>query len=37
MKSWIIKGVFMIDIFVPDIYAQSIYRIDYEKLMKKGI
>ena len=27
----------MIDIFVPDVYAQSIYRIDYEKLMKKGI
>lgn len=27
----------MIDKFVPDIYAQSIYRIDYEKLIKKGI
>ena len=27
----------MIEKFVPDIYAQSIYRIDYEKLVKKGI
>lgn len=27
----------MIDRFVPDVYAQSIYRIDYEKLKKKGI
>ncbi len=27
----------MIDRFVPDVYAQSIYRIDYEKLIKKGI
>lgn len=27
----------MIDRFVPDVYAQSIYRIDYDKLIKKGI
>ena len=25
------------DIFVPDIYAQSIYTIDYKKLKKRGI
>jgi len=27
----------MIDKFVPDMYAQSIYRIDYEKLVNIGI
>ena len=27
----------MIEKFVPDIYSQSIYRIDYEKLKNKGI
>lgn len=27
----------MIDKFVPDIYAQSIHRINYENLIKKGI
>lgn len=27
----------MLDKFVPDLYAQSIYRIDYKKLKKKGI
>lgn len=27
----------MIDKFVPDMYAQSIYRINYEKLVKLGI
>lgn len=27
----------MIDKFVPDIHAQSIYRIDYKGLLKKGI
>ncbi len=27
----------MIDKFVPDMYYQSIYRIDYEKLAKQGV
>ncbi len=27
----------MLDKFVPDVYAQSIYRINYEKLSNKGI